>query len=116
MEASVVWKVILVEQDRLDELGLCDGRCHFEQRFVGEDDSSFRDRPDFAGKAQAAKRVERRFIEAQCGEISQIALLKGEVLEDLKAGLYAASYKKAALGREPADRETEGSWCLHLAT
>ena len=113
--AIMVWRLTALMMKRLHQLGLDDGRAHFQDGLIFEKDAAFRQGPDLAGEAQTLQEVqEGRRKEAGGGEISQVVGREAQGFQIVQDFGEPRGHKVAALGRILADEQAEGGLGLHI--
>jgi hypothetical protein len=106
----------LVQQDRLDQLGLGDRCRHLEDRFLRVNDAALRHRPYLAPEADVAEIVDRALVEPDLAEVREVLLVERERLEELQAMLQTRRDEEAPLLRHVPHVEAEGRRTFHPTT
>ncbi len=89
----------LIDHEGFDDLRFDDRRADFNDRFVGEKDPSFGDRPQIAGKFQRAKIAQELFAkELLRRQVIERGRVKRESLQKVQNILQAGASKVAAIG------------------
>jgi hypothetical protein len=97
-----------VEQRRLQQLRLDDGRRHLQQRLVREQDGTLGDRADVPGEPQGGEIAQELRIEAAEGtEIAEVLGREAEGPRELQRMLEARRHHEGPRGRQPAGEEAE---------
>ncbi len=75
-----------IEEQGLDELRFGKRCGHLEDGLAGERDSAFRNRPDVAGKAKAAKRLEvAHLVALRLFQVAEVVLFEAKVPQPIEA-------------------------------
>jgi hypothetical protein len=106
----------LIQQGRLDQLGLSDGGGDLQQRLPRQHHPALGHRPHVPAEAQLGQGVQGRRIQAQVG-LQPVQLLgrEPEALQELQAVRQARRDQEAPVGWEVADEEAEGGGGRHPA-
>src|SRR5258708_3054887 len=74
-----------VEEKRLDQLGLRQRGGHLDQRFAGEGDPAFGNRPDLPGEAKSPERFQVRGGEAETiAQEAKVLFFESQLLEKVQ--------------------------------
>ncbi len=103
----------LVQQHRLDQLGLGDRCGDLEDRLLRVDDAALGHRPHLAPEAHVTEVVDRPLIEPDPAEVGEVLLLERERLEEPQAVLQARRDEEAPLLRHVPHVEAEGRRAVH---